>query len=72
MLGLKAAAATAPYDTPAWLPEVLVALAGAASLPPPIGKVETKITTEMENHPLLSPGSCTLSCCVRASPLGIV
>ena len=41
VLGLKAAAATAPYDTPAWLPEVLVALAGAASLPPPIGKVET-------------------------------
>lgn len=39
VLGLRAAALTAPYDVPAWLPDVLLALAAAASAPPPTGMV---------------------------------
>jgi len=43
VLGLKAAALTAPYDVPSWLPEVLTALAAAASAPPPTGKVHLNL-----------------------------
>jgi Domain of unknown function (DUF3437) len=39
VLGLRAAAGTAPYTVPPWLPGVLSGLAAAASAPPPTGKV---------------------------------
>lgn len=42
VLGLKAAALTAPYDVPIWLPDVLTALAAASSAPPPAGKVQAQ------------------------------
>lgn len=36
VLGLKAFVLSSPYDVPAWLPEVLMGLVGAASEPPPL------------------------------------
>ena len=36
VLGLKAFVLAAPYDVPAWLPAVLLALVRASGQPPPV------------------------------------
>lgn len=38
LLGLRAFVLTSPYDVPAWLSDVLMALVGAAGEPAPIKK----------------------------------
>jgi len=48
ILGLVALVQSSPYSVPAWLPEVVSRLAGAASEPPPIRDTVTKALAEFK------------------------
>jgi proteasome activator subunit 4 len=48
ILGLSALVMSAPYDVPAWLPEVLLVLAGASSEPPPIRDTVTNTLADFK------------------------
>ncbi len=61
VLGLKAAAMTAPYGVPPWLPDVLTALAAAATAPPPTGKVPALLSSHCAFLVIrLNSGCCML------------